>query len=231
MSGDPDQDFFADGLTEDIITALSRFRELLVISRNSTFVYKGKAVNVQEVAKAFGVHYVVEGSVRKIGNRVRITVQLIDAKTDRHVWAERYDRELADIFAMQDEVTSSIVATLSGRVEAAAVERVQRNPTTNMRAYEYLLAAKVLHHRATAEDNAEAQKLVEKALALDPELCARACLARLHCRPVLDLQLVPGSRRGVEHNHRGARNGAQPRRQRQRCPPHPGGGQSQSRRS
>jgi adenylate cyclase len=168
MSGDPDQEFFADGLTEDIITALSRFRDLLVISRNSTFVYKGKAVNVQDVAKAFGVHYVVEGSVRKVANRVRITVQLIDARTDRHVWAERYDRELADIFAMQDEVTASIVATVSGRVEAAAVERVQRSPTTNMRAYEYLLAAKVLHHRSTAQDNAEAQKMVDKALALDP---------------------------------------------------------------
>lgn len=168
MSGDPDQEFFADGLTEDIITALSRFHDLLVISRNSTFVYKGKAVNVQEVAKAFGVHYVVEGSVRKIANRVRITVQLIDARTDRHVWAERYDRELTDIFAMQDEVTASIVATLSGRVEAAATERVQRSPTSNMRAYEYLLAAKVLHHRSTVDANAEAQKMVEKALALDP---------------------------------------------------------------
>ena len=168
MSGDPDQEFFADGLTEDIITALSRFHDLLVISRNSTFVYKGKAVNVQEVAKAFGVHYIVEGSVRKVGNRVRITVQLIDARTDRHIWAERYDRELADIFAMQDEVTSSIVATLSGRVEAAAVERVHRNPTSNMRAYEYLLAAKVLHHRSTAEANTEAQKMIAKAIELDP---------------------------------------------------------------
>lgn len=168
MSGDPDQEFFADGLTEDIITALSRFHDLLVISRNSTFVYKGKAVNVQDVAKAFGVHYVVEGSVRKIANRVRITVQLIDARTDRHVWAERYDRELTDIFAMQDEVTASIVATLSGRVEAAATERVQRSPTSNMRAYEYLLAAKVLHHRSNVDANAEAQKMVEKALALDP---------------------------------------------------------------
>jgi adenylate cyclase len=168
MSGDPDQEFFTDGLTEDIITALSRFRELLVISRNSTFVYKGKAVNVQEVARAFGVHYVVEGSVRKAGNRVRITVQLIDAGTDRHIWAERYDRELSDIFAMQDEVTASIVATVSGRVEAATVERVQRSPTTNMRAYEYLLAAKVLHHRARAEDNAEAQKMIERAIELDP---------------------------------------------------------------
>jgi adenylate cyclase len=181
MSGDPEQEFFADGLTEDIITALSRFHELLVISRNSTFVYKGKAVNVQEVAKAFGVQYVVEGSVRKIANRVRITVQLIDAKTDRHLWAERYDRELSDIFAMQDEVTASIVATVSGRVEAAAVERVQRSPTTNMRAYEYLLAAKVLHHRSTKADNAEAQKMVDKALALDPNYAHahawRACIA------------------------------------------------------
>ncbi len=181
MSGDPDQEFFADGLTEDITTALSRFRELLVISRNSTFVYKGKAVNVQEVAKAFGVQYVVEGSVRKVANRVRITVQLIDARTDRHVWAERYDRELADIFAMQDEVTASIVATVSGRVEAAAVERVQRSPTTNMRAYEYLLAAKVLHHRSTKAENAEAQKMIDKALALDPNYAHahawRACIA------------------------------------------------------
>ncbi len=169
MSGDPDQEFFADGLTEDIITALSRFHDLLVISRNSTFVYKGKAVNVQDVAKAFGVHYVVEGSVRKVGNRVRITVQLIDARTDRHIWAERYDRELADIFAMQDEVTSSIVATVSGRVEAAVVERVQRNPTDNMRAYECLLTAKVLHHRSTADANAEAQKMIERAIELDPK--------------------------------------------------------------
>ena len=168
ISGDPDQEFFTDGLTEDIITALSRFRDLLVISRNSTFVYKGKAINVQEVAKVFGVHYVVEGSVRKIANRVRITVQLIDARIDRHIWAERYDRELADIFAMQDEVTASIVATVSGRVEAAQVERVQRNPTTNMRAYEYLLAAKVLHHRAKPADNAEAQKMIERAIELDP---------------------------------------------------------------
>lgn len=167
LSGDPDQEFFADGLTEDIITALSRFRHLLVISRNSTFVYKGKAINLQEVAKAFGVQYVVEGSVRKIANRVRITVQLIDARNDRHVWAERYDRELEDIFAMQDEVTASIVATLTGRVEAAAVDRVQRNPTS-LRAYEYLLTAKVLHHRATREDNSEAQKMIDKALELDP---------------------------------------------------------------
>ncbi len=119
MSGDPEQEFFADGLTEDIITELSRFHDLLVISRNSTFVYKGKAVKVQDVGREFGVDYVIEGSVRKAGDRVRVTVQLIDAETDRHIWAERYDGELKDIFAIQDEMTRAIAATLPGRVEAA----------------------------------------------------------------------------------------------------------------
>ena len=102
---------------------MSRFHDLLVISRNSTFVHKGKAVKVQDVAREFGVEYVLEGSVRKAGNRVRVTVQLIDAETDRHIWAERYDRDLADIFAIQDEMTRSIVATLPGRVEAATHDR------------------------------------------------------------------------------------------------------------
>jgi adenylate cyclase len=168
MSGDPEQEFFADGLTEDIITELSRFRDLLVISRNSTFVHKGKAVKVQEVAREFGVDYVLEGSVRKAGDRIRVTVQLIDAETDRHIWAERYDRQLEDIFAIQDEMTRAIVATLPGRVEAATHDRAKRKPTDNMAAYECVLAAKVLHHRSTREDNAEAQRLLNRALALDP---------------------------------------------------------------
>ena len=168
MSGDPEQEFFADGLTEDIITELSRFHDLLVISRNSTFVYKGKAVKVQDVAREFGVDYVLEGSVRKAGDRIRVTVQLIDAETDRHIWAERYDRELEDIFAIQDEMTRAIVATLPGRVEAATHDRAKRKPTDNMAAYECVLAAKVLHHRSTREDNAEAQRLLDRALALDP---------------------------------------------------------------
>jgi adenylate cyclase len=168
MSGDPEQEFFADGLTEDIITELSRFHDLLVISRNSTFVYKGKAVKVQDVAKEFAVDYVLEGSVRKAGGRIRVTVQLIDAETDRHIWAERYDRELEDIFAIQDEMTRAIVATLPGRVEAATHDRAKRKPTDNMAAYECVLAAKILHHRSTREDNAEAQRLLNRALALDP---------------------------------------------------------------
>lgn len=167
MSGDPEQEFFADGLTEDIITALSRFRELFVISRNSAFVYKGKAVRIQDFAKQVGVQYAVEGSVRKAGNRVRVTVQLIDAISDRHIWAERYDRELEDIFAIQDEVTSAIVATLPGRIEAARYDRAERKPTANMAAYEYVLTGKVLHHRSAREDNLEAQRMLDRAIALD----------------------------------------------------------------
>jgi len=168
MSGDPEQDFFADGITEDIITELSRFRELFVISRNSSFKFKGKPVEVQKFAKELGVQYVVEGSVRKAGRRVRITVQLIDAETDRHLWAERYDRDLEDIFAIQDEVTTSIVATLPGRVEAAARDRAARLTTDNMAAYECVLTGKVLHHRSNRDDNARAQRLLERAIELDP---------------------------------------------------------------
>ena len=168
MSGESEQEFFADGITEDIITELSRFKELFVISRNSSFKYKGSAVDVQKFARELGVQYVVEGSVRKAGRRVRITVQLIDATTDRHLWAERYDRELEDIFAIQDEVTSAIVATLPGRVEAAARDQASRKTTENMAAYECVLTGKVLHHRSNRADNARAQQLLERAIGLDP---------------------------------------------------------------
>jgi adenylate cyclase len=168
MSGVAEQDYFADGLTEDILTDLSRFRELFVISRNTSFKYKGQAVDVKKVACDLGVRYVVEGSVRKAGNRVRITVQLIDAESDRHVWAERYDRELEDIFAIQDEVTSAIVATLPGRLEADARGRAERKPPANMAAYECVLEAKVLHHRSSRDENARALGLVRRAIALDP---------------------------------------------------------------
>jgi adenylate cyclase len=169
MSGDPEQEFFVDGLTEDIITELSRFRDLLVISRNSAFVHKGKAVRVLDIAREFNVHYVVEGSVRKAGDRVRVTVQLIDAETDRHIWAERYDRKIEDIFAIQDEISAAIVGTLPGRIEAAGYDRAKRKPTQNMAAYEYVLTGKILHHRATREDNAEAQRMLDRAIALDPK--------------------------------------------------------------
>jgi adenylate cyclase len=168
MSGDAEQEFFADGLTEDIITELSRFRELLVISRNAVFVHKGKPIKAQEIAREFGVDYVVEGSVRKAADRVRVTVQLIDGETETHVWAERYDRKLVDIFEIQDEVTSSIAATLFGRVEAARHDRVQRKRTDNMAAYEYLLTGKVLHHWSNREANAQAILMLNRAIELDP---------------------------------------------------------------
>jgi adenylate cyclase len=168
MSGDPEQEYFSDGITEDIITELSRFRDLFVISRNSSFKFKGQPVDVQKFARELGVQYVVEGSVRKAGKRVRITVQLIDAETNRHVWAERYDRELEDIFAIQDEVTTSIVATLPGRVEAAARDRAARTTTENMAAYECVLTGKLLHHRSTREDNERARQLLDRAIELDP---------------------------------------------------------------
>lgn len=180
MSGEAEQEFFTDGITEDIITELSRFRELFVISRNSSFKYKGQKVDVAKFARELGVQYVVEGSVRKAGKRVRVTAQLIDAETDRHVWAERYDRDLEDIFAIQDEVTTAIVATLPGRVEAAARDRAARKPTDNMAAYELVLAGKLLHHRSNREDNLRAQDMLERAIALDPNYAHahawRACV-------------------------------------------------------
>jgi adenylate cyclase len=168
VSGAPEQEFFADGLTEDILTNLSRFRELFVISRNTSFKYKGQAVDVTKVARELGVRYVVDGSVRKSGNRVRITVQLIEAESDRHIWAERYDRELEDIFAIQDEVTSAIVATLPGRLEADARDRAERKPPASMAAYECVLEAKLLHHRSNRDDNARAIGMIRRAIELDP---------------------------------------------------------------
>jgi adenylate cyclase len=168
MSGDPEQEFFADGLTEDILTELSRFRDLFVISRTSSFKYKGAHKSAQQIAAEMNVQYVAEGSVRKSGNQVRITVQLIDATSDGHVWAERYDRKLEDIFAIQDEITSAIVATLPGRIEAATNRRASQKPTESMAAYECLLAGKGLHHRSTREDNEKALQYLQRAIEIDP---------------------------------------------------------------
>ena len=169
MSGNAQNEYFADGIVEDIITELSRYSELFVIARNSTFTYKGRAVKVQDVRRDLGVRYVVEGSVRRSGDRVRLTVQLVDATTGNHIWAERYDRELIDIFDLQDELTRAVVATLPGRVGSAEAERLRRKPPSDMAAFDYLLAGKIHHHRATAEDNEEALRLLDKAIALDPQ--------------------------------------------------------------
>jgi adenylate cyclase len=168
MSGDAAQDFFSDGITEDIITELSRFPDLFVIARNSSFTYKGRAVKVQEVTRELGVHYVVEGSVRKSGNRVRITAQLVDGETGAHVWAHRFDREITDVFEIQDEIARTVAATVSGRAEADYASRLARKPPEDMAAYEAVLAAKILHHRGAKADNAEAQRLIDRAIAIDP---------------------------------------------------------------
>ncbi len=182
MSGGPEQDYFADGITEDIITDLSRFPNLFVIARNSSFTYKGKAVRIQDVGRELGVHYVIVGSVRKAGNRVRVTVQLIDSASENHLWAERYDRELTDIFELQDEVTQAIIGALPSRLEAADIERIKRKRPQNLVAYDYVLRSKILHHRGTREANAEALQVLNKAIEVDPEYAPayawRACTLR-----------------------------------------------------
>jgi adenylate cyclase len=182
MSGDPEQEYFADGITEDLITELARFQNLVVIARNSTFTYKGKATRIKDVARDLGVHYVVEGSVRRAGNRVRVTVQLIESKSEKHVWAERYDRELTDIFEIQDEVTKAIIGALPSRLEAADIERIKRKPPQDMAAYDYVLRSKILHHHGTKEANAEALQVLDKAIEVDPDYAQayawKACTLR-----------------------------------------------------
>jgi TolB-like protein len=168
MSGDPEQEYFSDGISEDIITELARFRTLFVIARNSSFGFKGEKIDIKRVGRTLGVQYVVEGSVRRAGNRVRITAQLIEVETGNHIWAERYDRDLEDIFTVQDEVTRNIVAVLPGRVQEDVANRASRKPTGNMKAYELMLQGKALRDGLNAEDTAEARGLLEKAIELDP---------------------------------------------------------------
>jgi adenylate cyclase len=168
MSGDPEQEYFSDGITEDLITALARHHGLFVIARNSSFVFKGKATPIPEVGRRLGVRYVVEGSVRKVGKRLRITAQLIDAETGAHVWAERYDRDLEDVFALQDEIVETLVWRVAGHVTKAELAALRRKRTPDLDAYElYLEGVSVLH----VWDEASARKalaLFERALAIDP---------------------------------------------------------------
>ena len=180
MSNDPEQEYFSDGISEDIITDLSKISGLFVISRNSSFVYKGKSVNVRQVGRDLGVRYVMEGSVRKAGNKVRITAQLIDSNTDGHVWAERFDRDLEDIFAVQDEVTQKIVSALQVQLSQVEQERLTFRGTDNLDAYDYLLRGKEYYLRFTRDGNQQAHLLYEKAVELDPNYAtALAELARV----------------------------------------------------
>jgi TolB-like protein/Flp pilus assembly protein TadD len=168
MSNDPEQEYFSDGIAEDLITALSRFRWFFVIARNSSFTYKGKAVDVKQVAAELGVEYVIEGSVRKAGNRVRITAQLIDAATGRHIWAERYDRDLSDIFALQDEITAAITGAVGPSFAAAEEQRASRKPLENLDVWDLAMRANWHLWRINKADLGEAQRLFGEAVELDP---------------------------------------------------------------
>ncbi len=168
MSGDPEQDYFSDGLTEDLITDLSKISGLFVIARNSVFTYKGKTLKVNEVGQELGVRYVLEGSVRKANGRVRITAQLIDATTSGHVWAERYDRDLQDIFDLQDEVTQKIVTALAVRLTEDEQERLVRRGTENLEAFDYYLRGLEYQNQFVKEANAQARRMFERAIELDP---------------------------------------------------------------
>jgi TolB-like protein/cytochrome c-type biogenesis protein CcmH/NrfG len=168
MSGEPEQEYFSDGISEDIITALSKLRWFYVIARNSSFVYKGKSVHIKQIGEELGVGYVVEGSVRKDGDQVRITAQLNDVITGGHIWAERYDRGLADVFAVQDEITQAVVAAIEPQLYAAENFRAQRKAPDNMDAWDLVMRALSHYWRVTRQDNMVAQALLEKAIDLDP---------------------------------------------------------------
>jgi TolB-like protein len=168
MSDDRQQEYFADGVVEDIITGLSRIRWLFVIARNSSFIYKGRPVEVKHVGRELGVRYVLEGSIRRSGDRIRITAQLVEAETGTHLWAERYDRQLDDIFAVQDELTMSVIGAIEPTLRKAEIERIKRRRPDNLDAYDLLLRALPLLYSAMPADAAEAIPLLEKALEMDP---------------------------------------------------------------
>ncbi len=183
MSGDPEQDYFADGIVEDIITAFSRIKWLFVIARNSSFTYKGKAVDIKQVGRELGVRYVLEGSVRKAGQRIRITGQLIDTATGAHLWADRFDGELANIFDLQDRVTQSVVGTIEPKLEQAEIDRARRKPTESLDAYDYYLRGMAAFHQLNRTANREAVKLFSRAFELDPDYAAAyGMAARAHAQ-------------------------------------------------
>lgn len=163
----PEDRYFVDGITEDIITALSRFGSLIVIARESSFAYRDPEVDLREIGRALGAQYIVRGTLQRAGDRIRLSVQLLEAATGKHLWTQRFDRQLEDVFALQDEITETVVSTLVGRVEAARIARARRMPAERLEAYDYLLRGKDYHHHSTPEDCGKAIEMFERALELD----------------------------------------------------------------
>jgi len=172
MSGDPEQEYFADGVVEEIITALSRFRHIFVIARDSSFTYKGRSADVKKIGRELGVRYVLEGSVRKAANKVRITGQLIDTSTRTHLWANRFDGSLGDIFDLQDQVTASVVGAIAPKLEQAEIERAKRKPTESLDAYDFYLRGIASLYQWTKESVSEALRLFYRAIELDPDFAS-----------------------------------------------------------
>jgi adenylate cyclase len=180
MSGDPEQEYFADGMVEDVITALSRFKSLLVIARNSSFTYKGKAADIKQVGRELGVRYVLEGSVRRAGNRFRITAQLVEAAKGTHLWADHFDGALEDVFELQDRVTASVVGVIAPRIEQAEIERARSKPPGNLEAYDLVLRAQALRQSRRRSDIEQAISLLRQAVQIDPSY-ARAVIDLSYC--------------------------------------------------
>jgi len=199
MSGDAEQEYFADGIVEDIITALSRFHGLFVIARNSSFAYKGRPIDVKQVAQELGVRYVLEGSVRKAGNRVRITGQLIDAGTGAHIWADRFDGDLEDVFDLQDEVTAIVVGAIAPKLERAEIERSRRKPTESLGAYDYYLRGMAAMHLLSREGSDEALAHFGQAIQLDPNFAAaHGVAARCYAMRKMARWMKDGAQESVE---------------------------------
>lgn len=177
MSGDPQQEYFADGMAEEILTALSRCSWLFVIARNSSFTYKGRSVDVRQVGRELGVRYVLEGSVRRGGDRLRFTGQLIDATSGAHIWADRFDGDLSDVFGLQDRITESVVGAIEPKLQLAEIERLKQKPAADLNAYDLLLRAQQLQHEYTEQASAAAIHCLEKALAIDPNYAPAMALA------------------------------------------------------
>ena len=177
MSEDPGQDYFADGMTEEVITALSRCTWLFVIARNSSFTYKGKTVDVRQVGRELGVRYVLEGSIRRVGGRVRLFGQLIDASSGGHIWADRFEGDMSDVFELQDRLTESVVAAIEPELQTAEIQRLKRKPAANLDAYDLLLRAQQLEYECTEESLTAALGCLKDALAIDPAYAPAMALA------------------------------------------------------